>query len=83
MSGFVLCMALSGSGVGSAGRRGNVGTTTARWQDKGPRCAALCGCGFSMCYGAFTRCAPDRRSLREWHFVKVFRDFARCAGRQS
>lgn len=80
MIGFALHATFSGSGAQMAPEVGGAGTTTARWQDKGPRCAAFCGRGFSRGYGAFARGAPDRRSLRAPRFPNDFTGIARCAG---
>jgi len=60
-------------------RRGEQGNTTARWQDKGARCAPRFGCAFSRTYVANSRGAPDWRSLRLRRFHKQISAIARCA----
>ncbi len=58
---------------------GKQGNTTARWQDKGARCAPWFGRAFSRAYAANSQGAPDRRSLRLPRFSKIIRAKARCA----
>src|SRR3546814_5991706 len=64
-------------------RSGKQGSTTARWQDKGARCAPRFGCAFSMAYAANSRGAPVRRSLRLRRFHKQISAIARCAVRSE
>ena len=70
---------LAGSSASRSAWRGKQGNTTARWQDKGARCAPRFGCAFSRTYAAISRGAPDRRSLRLRPFHKQISAIARCA----
>ena len=70
---------LAGSSASWSAWRGKQGNTTARWQDKGARCAPWFGCAFSRAYAVNSRGAPDRRSLRLPRFSKIIRAMARCA----
>jgi hypothetical protein len=61
-------------------RKGGAGNTTDRWQDKGTRCARLCGREFSRGYVTNSRGAPDKRSQRQHLYGNKFNSFTRCAG---
>lgn len=78
---MIVVVSVSGSCwvVRIAGLMVAAGDTTEGRRDKSRRCAPVFGRVFSGTYGAFTRCAPDRRGLRICHFAKVFRAIARCA----
>ncbi len=58
---------------------GEPGNTTARWQDKGARCAPEFGRAFSRAYVENSRGAPDRRGLRLWKILKQISMIVRCA----
>lgn len=70
---------LAGSSASWSAWRGKQGNTTARWQDKGARCAPRFGCVFSMAYAVNSRGALARRSLRIRRFPKQISAIARCA----
>ena len=60
--------------------RGGTGHTTDRWQDKEARCARLFGRVFSRGHVKNSRCAPDKRRLRQQRYGNKFNSFTRCAG---
>lgn len=78
------CFRMSGgSGAIQRAGREQAGEEGRGWQDKGPRCAARIGCGFSMGYAMQSRCAQHPRSLRSSLFSSEINDFVRCAGLAS
>ena len=71
---------LAWHGVTLRARKDGAGNTTDRWQDKGARCARLFGRVFSRGYVTNSRCAPDKRRLRQQRYGNKFNSFTRCAG---
>jgi len=82
MTALAFIRIVADTSVDKARERENSETTIGQWQDKSRRCTASGGCDFSIGYGANSRCAPDRRSLRDACFLFDFQEFARCAERQ-
>ena len=83
MTALRLNRGLAGSSASWSALRGKQGNTTARWQDKGARCAPWFGCAFSRGYGAISRGAPDRRSLRIGAIPREIIALTRCAERRA
>jgi hypothetical protein len=71
---------LAWHGVSLRARKGGAGNTTDRWQDKEARCALAVGCLISRGYVTNSRCAPEKRSLRNQRFINLYSTFARCVG---
>ncbi len=78
------CFRMSGgSGAIQRAGREQAGEEGRGWQDKGPRCAAGIGCGFSTGYVLQSRGAQHTHSLRCVRFLKFIIALSRCAGLAS
>jgi hypothetical protein len=71
---------LAWHGVTLRVRKDGAGNTTDRWQDKGARGVLAVDRVFSRGYVTNSRCAPDKRRLRQQRYGNKFNSFTRCAG---